>query len=234
MGATSRRADLFLDPVEDPRAGGTRLGDERATLMEYLRGQRLTLELKCSGLGAEQLARRSVEPSTLSLLGLVRHMADVERGWFRAVMAQQDAPKRYTSPTNRDGDFDDAVADPAVVAEAFAAWREEGAFTDRFVAEAPNLDVTGLNAWDDSQISLREVLVHNDRGVRPPQWARGPAARAHRRPNRPVGQRIELRRRSTDPAHRNEKTSRTSGMEISQTTVVVTSPPSWVRHRQSR
>jgi uncharacterized damage-inducible protein DinB len=160
MIGSSRRADLFLDPADDPRENGVRLGDERTTLMEYLRCQRLTLELKCAGLDAEALARRSVEPSTLSLLGLVRHMADVERGWFRVVMARLDAPKRYTSPTNRDGDFDDAVADPAVVAEAWAAWREECAFTDRFVADASSLDVTGLNDWDDSQISLREVLVH--------------------------------------------------------------------------
>jgi hypothetical protein len=56
---------------------------ERATLVGYLRDQRLTLELKCSGLDAAGMARRSVEPSNLSLLGLVRHLADVERGWFR-------------------------------------------------------------------------------------------------------------------------------------------------------
>jgi hypothetical protein len=70
------RADLFLDPASDPREGGPRLGDERTTLAEFLRGQRLTLQLKCDGLDAGQLARRSVEPSTMSLLGLVRHMAE--------------------------------------------------------------------------------------------------------------------------------------------------------------
>jgi uncharacterized damage-inducible protein DinB len=160
VGASSRRGNLFVDRAEDPRAGGPRLGDERTTLMEYLRRQRLTLELKCADLDAEQLARRSVEPSTLSLLGLVRHMADVERGWFRRVMAGGGDPRLFSSPTDRDGDFNGAAADPEVVAEAFAAWREECAFTDRFVAEARSLDVTGLNDWDDSQISLREVLVH--------------------------------------------------------------------------
>jgi len=77
------RADRFIDPESDPREGGTSLGDERATLVEYLRAQRLTLQLKCQGLDANQLARRSVEPSTLSLLGLLRHMAEVERKWFR-------------------------------------------------------------------------------------------------------------------------------------------------------
>jgi hypothetical protein len=68
------------------------LGDERTTLVEALRCQRLTLELKCSGLDAEALARRSVEPSTMSLLGLVRHLAEMERGAFRVMMAGQDVP----------------------------------------------------------------------------------------------------------------------------------------------
>jgi uncharacterized damage-inducible protein DinB len=77
------RADMFLDLDADPREGGPRLGDERTTLTEFLRCQRLTLQLKCEGLDAEQLARRAVEPSTLSLLGLLRHLAEVERGWFR-------------------------------------------------------------------------------------------------------------------------------------------------------
>jgi Protein of unknown function (DUF664) len=60
-------------------AGSFCLEGERATLLDYLHAYRLALELKCAGLDAEQLARRSVAPSTMSLLGLVRHMADVER-----------------------------------------------------------------------------------------------------------------------------------------------------------
>jgi uncharacterized damage-inducible protein DinB len=155
----SRRADMFVDPEDDPREGGPTLGDERATLVEYLRAQRLTLELKCSGLDAADLARRSVEPSTLSLLGLVRHLADVERSWFRRVMAGQDAPRRYSSEADPDGDFDGAVPDPEVVAEAWKAWREEVAFTDRYVAEAPDLDVLGQTR-NQEPVSLREVLVH--------------------------------------------------------------------------
>ena len=71
-------------PVPRSRLGPARrrpaAGAERATLNEFLRCQRLTLQLKCDGLDAGQLARRAVEPSTLSLLGLVRHMAEVERG----------------------------------------------------------------------------------------------------------------------------------------------------------
>ncbi|TMD89365.1 MAG: hypothetical protein E6I76_20550, partial [Chloroflexi bacterium] len=61
---TTRRADMFLDLKDDPRENGPTLADERTALVEYLRCVRLTLEMKCSGLDAEALARRSVEPST--------------------------------------------------------------------------------------------------------------------------------------------------------------------------
>ena len=153
-----RRADLFVDPQNDPREGGPTLADERTTLMEYLRWQRQTLELKCDGLGAADLARRSVEPSTMSLLGLVRHMADVERAWFRRRMANLDAPPYYRTDDDPDGDFDGAVADPAVVDEAWRRWADEIAFANQFVAEAPNLDITGTG--HQGPVSLREVLVH--------------------------------------------------------------------------
>ena len=150
---------MFIAPENDPREGGPTLGDERATLVEYLRCQRLTLELKCSGLDAADLARRSVQPSTLSLLGLVRHMAEVERAWFRRVMAGQDAPKHFCSDTDPDGDFDGGVPDSEVVAEAWNVWRAEVALADRFVAEAPDLDITGNDPYQGA-VSLREVLVH--------------------------------------------------------------------------
>ena len=97
--AVGSESDMWMDPAQDPRfAAGAELEGERATLLDYLRACRLALELKCDGLDAEQLARRSVPPSTMSLLGLIRHMADVERNWFRRVMAQADAP-RCTGPT---------------------------------------------------------------------------------------------------------------------------------------
>jgi hypothetical protein len=149
---------------DDPRENGPRLGDERGTLVESLRRQRLTLEMKCSGLDAEAMALRSVEPSTMSLLGLVRHLAEVERATFRVLMAGQDAPRLFCSATDRDGDFDGAVPDPRVVAEAWDAWRAEVAFATRFVAEASSLDITAddpLNQHGSGggPMSLREVLV---------------------------------------------------------------------------
>jgi uncharacterized damage-inducible protein DinB len=158
VSTPQHRADRFLEPADDPREGGPSLGDERATLVEFLRGQRLTLEVKCTGLDAEQLARRAVDPSTMSLLGLVRHMADVERGWFRIRFAGQDVRKRYQSEAAPDEDFDGAVPDPTVVAEAWAAWREEVAFAERFV-RTTDLDFVGKDGAGQP-ISLRELLVH--------------------------------------------------------------------------
>jgi hypothetical protein len=166
--ATTRRADMFTPDGkpsdDDPRENGPRLGDERSTLIESLRCQRLTLELKCSDLDAEAMARRSIEPSTMSLLGLVRHLAEVERGTFRRLMSGQDVPPLFCSDTDRDGDFDGAVPDPRVVAEAWDVWRAEVDFATRFVAEAPSLDITAddpLNQHGSGggPISLREVLV---------------------------------------------------------------------------
>ena len=164
----ARRADMFTadgrPSSDDQREHGPRLGDERTTLVESLRCQRLTLEMKCAGLDAGQMARRAIEPSTLSLLGIVRHLADVERGTFRVMMAGQDAPRLFGSETDRDGDFDGAVADPEVVAHAWDVWRSEVDFATRFVAEAPSLDITAgdpLNqkSMDGGEMSLREVLV---------------------------------------------------------------------------
>jgi uncharacterized damage-inducible protein DinB len=155
----THRADMFLDPALDPREGGTSLGDEKATLQEFVRCQRLTLQIKCSGLDAEQLARRAVEPSTMSLLGLVRHMADVERAWFRRRMAGLDAPPYYRTDTDGDGDFNGAMPDPDVVSEAWQRWRAEVEFAERLVEDADDLGVTA----DDGHgglISLRELLVH--------------------------------------------------------------------------
>ncbi len=158
MRTPQHRADMFLALDADPREGGASLGDERATLVEFLRCQRLTLQLKCDGLDAAELACRAVEPSTMSLLGLVRHMAEVERGWFRRRFAGQDVPKRYQSEAEPDGDFDGAGADPAVVAEAFAAWRDEISFAEKFARDT-DLDFIGRDSLGHA-ISLRELLVH--------------------------------------------------------------------------
>jgi uncharacterized damage-inducible protein DinB len=149
--------DMWVAPEDDPRQSGS-FSTERETLVGYLRDYRLTLEMKCAGLDAAGMAARSVPPSNLSLLGLVRHMADVERSWFRRTLAGQDVGWRFRLEEDRDAAFNGAVADDATVESAWAAWREEVAFAEQFVEEAPDLEVSGTHR--DGVISLREVLVH--------------------------------------------------------------------------
>jgi uncharacterized damage-inducible protein DinB len=157
--ASTAHADMWMDPADDPRETETELGDERSVLVEYVRLYRLTLEMKCAGLDAEQLARRSVPPSTMSLLGLIRHTADVERHWFRRVMAGEDAPPLYWTEGEADVDWTGAIADPEVVGRAWEDWRDEVGYAERYVNGAGDLGIRGTMR-DGKTISLREVLVH--------------------------------------------------------------------------
>jgi uncharacterized damage-inducible protein DinB len=153
-------SDMWMDPADDPRTAGNPEG-EKATLSEYLANYRLTLELKCEGLDAEQIARRSVPPSTLSLLGLIRHLAQMENHWFQRVLqGRTDQPRLFKRDDDRDADFNGAVADPAVVEEAFAAWKTEMAGADEWLDA---LDEDGLGQrvpFDDDTVSVRDILVH--------------------------------------------------------------------------
>ena len=144
-------SDMWASPEDDPREeeGPT---DERSVLLRYLRNYRLTLALKCADLDAEQLARRSVPPSNLSLLGLVRHLATVEQAWFRVAMAGEDVPRLYRG--EGEDEFDGVRGRSRPVSEAYDRWREEMAFGDAYL-EAHDLDTVG--AQGDV---LREVLLH--------------------------------------------------------------------------
>ena len=157
--------DMFVSPEDDPRASDGRFDGERATLTGYLRDQRLTLELKCAGLDAGAMSRRSVPPSNLSLLGLVRHLAEVERGWFRRTLAGQDAPRLYRTDDDTDTDraFNGAAPDPGLITQAWANWRAEVEFAEQFAASAPDLGVSApydAGTGHPAPITLREVLVH--------------------------------------------------------------------------
>jgi uncharacterized damage-inducible protein DinB len=157
--AATERPDIWLDPSADPRyAGEIEITDERTNLLEYLRVYRLTMEEKCSGLTAEQLARRSVPPSTMSLLGLIRHMADVERNWFRRVMAGETLDDHFATAEDRDNDWHGARADQAQVDEAWAAWRAEVAQAEEITAGIDDLGQQGRIR--QGTIALREVLLH--------------------------------------------------------------------------
>ncbi len=150
--------DMWVDEQDDPRESGPAGTDERSVLTDYLRRYRLTLEMKCAGLDAEQLARRAVPPSTMSLLGLVRHMAEVERSWFRRTIAGQDIPQLYCTPESRDEDFDGARSDEEVVREAWATWRAEVAFAEELLAATPDLGAT-VDHHGQRQ-PVRDIVVH--------------------------------------------------------------------------
>ena len=142
---------MTTERTEPPLEAG-----EREMLTGWLDYHRATLAWKCEGLTDAQLRERAVPPSSLSLLGLVRHMAEVERSWFQRVLHGEDAPPRYFDDDNPDGDFDDV--DTADVAEAFAAWRADCQRATELIAAAPSLDVTGERRGE--RFSLRWILTH--------------------------------------------------------------------------
>ncbi|WP_256257523.1 DinB family protein [Nonomuraea pusilla] len=141
--------------MTDNRMDPPYIADERAMLTTFLDWHRDTLAFKCEGLTEEQLRLRSVEPSGLSLLGLVRHMAHVERAWFRRVLKAEDVPLLWDKAAHQDADFDDV--DTASVEEAFTVWREEVEIARRISAET-SLDATGIRHGRDC--SHRWILVH--------------------------------------------------------------------------
>ncbi|MDQ6710026.1 MAG: DinB family protein [Candidatus Dormibacteraeota bacterium] len=133
-----------------------RNADERTTLLQFLEWQRATLARKCEGLTDDQLRVKSAEPSTLSLLGLVRHLAEVERGWFRRTLASEDVSDQFITDADPDGDFNDL--DSAPVEAVFAAWRAECERARQIVATR-QLDDTGRQR-SGKAVSMRWILVH--------------------------------------------------------------------------
>jgi len=134
------------------------VAQEREMLDSWLDFHRATLLMKCQGLTDEQLKTRSVAPSSLSLLGLVRHMTEVERGWFRRVLLDEDAKPLYLAEDREDGDFDDV--DGADVAADIDRFRDEVEHCRRICAEHPDLDAVGRRRRHGSNVSLRWIYVH--------------------------------------------------------------------------
>jgi uncharacterized damage-inducible protein DinB len=131
-------------------------GDERETLLGFLDWHRATLEWKCAGLTDEQLRRKSSPPSTLSLLGLLRHMAEVERAWFRRVLAGEEVGLVYSDSMDFQAAYDAAEAD---VEQAWRNWRAE-VQQAREIANARELEATGTHHRSGDTFSLRWILVH--------------------------------------------------------------------------
>jgi uncharacterized damage-inducible protein DinB len=132
-------------------------GSERELLTAFLDFHRETLLSKCADLTVEQLGARSVEPSTLSLLGLVRHMADVERSWFRVRVGREAiAPGNYWSDADPDGDFDNL--DSATVDQVLATYRDEVARARQILADS-DLESTFAHPRHGTT-SVRWVAIH--------------------------------------------------------------------------
>lgn len=149
---------MWVAPSEDPREAIGPSSGEKAVLAEYLDRYRMTFELKCEGLSAEQLATRSVPPSSMSLLGLIRHLARVEHSWTRRVFEGHDElPRLYRTEEKPDLDFDLAKADDAVITDAWATWRGEVSHAREVYAE---LDLDALVRVHGQQAEARDIVVH--------------------------------------------------------------------------
>ncbi|HEY2299822.1 MAG TPA: DinB family protein [Jatrophihabitans sp.] len=146
----------WIAPSVDRSEPRTVNGDERAALQEWLDYHRQTLAYKCAGLNGEQLCQRAVAPSTLTLLGLVRHMREVERSWFLHGFARLDRPPIYYSPENRDGDFDDVA--PQHAEADYTAYLAECAEADAAVA-GRSLDDT-MTTRRGQITDLRWIYLH--------------------------------------------------------------------------
>ncbi|WP_327356512.1 DinB family protein [Streptomyces sp. NBC_01304] len=143
--------------IPDIRIDPPRTGDERETLRAYLDYHRATLAMKTEGLGDEELRKQTMPPSTLSLLGLVRHMAEVERHWFRRVINGEDISHVWSDS----GDFQAAYdASESTRAEAFAAWEAEVEQARRIEQAAESLDATVHFPKWGGDVSLRLIMLH--------------------------------------------------------------------------
>ena len=129
---------------------------ERAALQSWLDYHRATLLFKCAGLTGDQLVLRAAEPSTLSLLGLVRHMAEVERAWFRRRLAGQNVELLYCTDEDRDGDFDHA--DAAGAEADLATFRRECELADA-AAVGCSLEDTFVASRGET-LDLRWIYLH--------------------------------------------------------------------------
>jgi uncharacterized damage-inducible protein DinB len=132
--------------------------DERTTLESWLDFHRVTLAMKCEGLDDEQAAAASAPPSALTLTGIVQHMAEVERNWFRRVLAGEPAPPIYdpqADPDGPDGGFE--LAEGATLRDALATWRAEIAWAGKLCAER---DLADTGRFLGQHVSLRWIYVH--------------------------------------------------------------------------
>jgi uncharacterized damage-inducible protein DinB len=146
---------IWTAPTPAPIADEPLVGPDRPILEGFLAWQRRTLLNICAGLTAEQLAERPSPPSNLSLLGLVRHMAKVERTWFRQRAAGEPVGSMYDPDKGKVADFDDLQ--PALAEADFERFAQECRLADKAVAKL-SFDDTFTHRGET--YSLRLVYVH--------------------------------------------------------------------------
>jgi len=139
------------------RADPDKIAVERRALEQWLDYQRDTMLTKCVGLTAEQLKLRAVPPSNLSLLGLVRHLADVERGWLRQCAAREDVPDLYWTEANQEADFNDVEAADA---EADVDTYRREIHAARTAVAGIALDEVVPFPWGGPDRDLRWIYLH--------------------------------------------------------------------------
>ena len=152
----STTARVPFDPAD--RIDPPWIADEKPMLEAWLDYHRATLVAKCAGLTDEQLAIASVPPSPLTLLGLVRHMCDVERSWFRRRMDGQDVPAIYYSDDDPDGDL--IGVRPEQAADAFATFDAEVVEARSVIASFESLDAIAAREVHGNTPSLRWIMCH--------------------------------------------------------------------------
>jgi len=159
VGRANRPGSARIGAVSTERIDPDPTADERNALRQWLDYHRATLVMKASGLDDAQV-RVTVTPSGMSLLGLVRHMADVERNWFRRTFIGESAPPIYygeSHPTgDPDGDFNHGPDD--TVDEALATYLRECERSREIEAAAPTLDQMAVR--EDRQVDLRWIMLH--------------------------------------------------------------------------
>ncbi|MEV6261069.1 DinB family protein [Streptomyces sp. NPDC051784] len=137
--------------------------DERLMLESWLDFHRETLELKCQGLDDRQVRTAAVAPSEMTLLGLVQHLAEIERNWFQRIFGGADVEPVYAGEGSGDG-F--ALSGDRGIGEALEIWRKEVAMSRQLVRDASSLDDVGAlpeaeaASVGDRGLSLRWILVH--------------------------------------------------------------------------
>ncbi len=147
-----------VDALEEPlRQDPPYVADERPMLEAWLDWHRVTLELKCAGLDSEKLRARFVPTSLMSLHGLVRHLAEVERNWFRRVLDGEETGGIYYDDDHPEGDFE--IPDGAPFADDLTVWREE-CDRARAIASAHGLADTGVRRRTGDIVSLRWIYIH--------------------------------------------------------------------------